>query len=148
MISKKITGVLTIITITIIMLSFTYSDPPHYKNLQALPKDISTRGLDSTMDHFCNSLKVTCGYCHVKDEKTNNWDDANDTKLEKQRAREMIRMTDTINLKFFPPDEAGNMGYKNISIRTVSCYTCHHGAQLPVSVPPFIEVKKSPWETK
>lgn len=146
MISKNIIAVTSIITITITAFSFRYSDSPSYKNLQALPKDITRSAMDSTMDHFCNSLKVSCDYCHLKDEKTQRFDDASDVKSAKLMARDMIRMTDSINQKFFKPDVPG---YKNISISTVSCYTCHKGEHIPVSTAPVVSLplpKKSPWD--
>lgn len=142
MASKNIIAVTSILTVTIMALSFRFTDPQLYKNLQALPKDISRSGMDSTMDHFCNSLKVTCGYCHVKDINTNDWDHASDVKSEKLMARDMIRMTDSINQKFFKPEQPG---FKNIVIQRVSCYSCHHGEHLPISIPP-VPQKKSPWE--
>ena len=134
-----------IILTSVLAGSFRYSDPPPtWKNLQVLPKDISKSALDSTMDHFSNSLKVTCGYCHVKDETTNTWDHANDKKSEKLMARDMIRLTDSINYKYFPTDQ---VGYKNIAVRVVSCYTCHHGEHMPASVAPASTPvqPKSPW---
>lgn len=148
MFPPKASLVTAIIIIAISAFSFRYSDPPQYKNLQALPKDISRTSMDSTMDHFCNALKVSCEYCHSVDEITKRRDDASDAKAAKLMAREMIRMTDSINQKFFKPDEPG---YKNIAISKISCYTCHKGEHIPVSVAPLNmlpEPKRSPWESR
>lgn len=65
-------------------------------------------------------LGVECTFCHVEDRA----DRANDSKPEKVTARMMFAMVQDINSKF--PDGKEH----------VTCYTCHRGAQMPVSAPP------------
>jgi len=85
--------------------------PP--KNLKLLqPADVRT-----TMGAFRTALGVECTFCHVQG------DFASDDKPQKETARHMITMMREINAKF--PD--GKMH--------VSCYTCHRGAQEPLTAP-------------
>ncbi|MGH9480535.1 MAG: c-type cytochrome [Terriglobales bacterium] len=89
--------------------------PAKPKNLQVLPKDLSTAQVVEKMRIIAASLGVKCDFCHVaggfnKDDK--------DTK---QIARRMLRMVDAINKD-------------NFSGRPeVSCYTCHRGQPRPAS---------------
>src|ERR1700733_15144937 len=74
----------------------------HYKNLKVLPKDISSRDLQGLMtDDFEDGLGVECGFCHARAENGHGLDFASDAKPEKKIAREMMRMTLSINKKFF-----------------------------------------------
>jgi photosynthetic reaction center cytochrome c subunit len=88
-----------------------------YKNIQVF-KGVPASELEGNMAFITGSLGVRCNYCHVtpfdKDEKP--------TKL---AARKMIQMVLDINKGSF--NGAG----------AVSCYTCHRGQPLPVSVPPL-----------
>ena len=88
--------------------------PPAPKNLKLLqPSDIRPM-----MGAFRAALGVECTFCHVQG------DFASDDKPQKEVARHMITMMRDINAKF--PD--GKMH--------VSCYTCHRGAQEPLTAPP------------
>src|SRR5215211_6677129 len=87
-------------------LAFTGNDTPvnndgPYKNLKVLPKNITKVQLDSVMHHFTNSLNVKCNFCHVRDKTTNEWNYASDENKHKLVARDMMRMTDKINDKYF-----------------------------------------------
>lgn len=62
-------------------------------------------------------LGVQCSFCHVADRSS-------DEKQEKLTARMMFAMVKDINSKF--PDGKGH----------VACFTCHRGAEMPVSAPP------------
>lgn len=115
----------------ILSVSFT-QEPPRFKNLKILPKDISKEALDSIMDHYAISLGVKCGFCHIHNELRDTWDMASDVKPEKQIARKMMLMEKGINTKYFPPEG----GVKNEkAIQTITCYTCHKGETIPVSLP-------------
>jgi hypothetical protein len=67
------------------------------------------------------SLGVQCGFCHVTE--GNRFD--LDTKMEKETAREMIRMVFSINKDNFEGQTR------------VTCNTCHRGQEHPVRVPPI-----------
>jgi len=86
-----------------------------YKSIQVL-KAIPSDRVIPTMAAIANSLGVTCGHCHTTD-----WE--SDAKPEKQKAREMIRMTQAINRDYY----AGQL--------VVTCQTCHDGRVIPASVP-------------
>lgn len=126
-----------IIFLTIISYAFTtISDEPKYKNLKILPKDITHEQMDSVMHHFANSLNVKCNFCHVKTEDGKEWNFAADDNKHKLTARNMMKMTNKINDKYF--DVTG--GSKNLSTPLmVTCYTCHHGANEPATKAPHIE---------
>lgn len=98
-----------------------------YKNLQILPKDISKERLQSIMDGFNAAMGVKCGFCHVKNKETNEWDHASDAKGHKKEAREMMRMTAELNEKYFGVD----MSEENPKV-AITCYTCHRGEEHPV----------------
>lgn len=109
----------------------THREPPRPKNLQVLPKDISTHDLIATMRGYTKALGVECSFCHAEDPQTHRLDFASDAKPEKHTARTMIRMTNEINAKFLAtvddPDASAEQ-------KTVTCGTCHRGQMMP---PPF-----------
>jgi hypothetical protein len=116
----------------IISLSFT-RDEPHFKNLKILPKNITEEQMDSVMHHFSLSLGVRCTFCHKHSEDMKTWDFASDENKHKLRAREMMKLTQKINSKYF--DVAGS---KRITASLmVTCYTCHHGSNDPSTKPPM-----------
>ena len=121
-------GLIVMITVS---LAFTKDDPV-YKNLKILPKDITKQQMDSVMHHFSNSLGVRCNFCHVRNDSTKAWDFASDENKHKLAAREMMKMMDKINDKFF--DVTG--GKRDITTQLmVTCYTCHHGSTEPATKP-------------
>ena len=115
-----------------VSLAFTQNDPI-YKNLKVLPKDITKEQMDSVMHHFENSLGVSCGFCHVRNDSTRKTDFVSDANPHKNKAREMMKMMDKINDKYFDVTGAKR------SITTplmVTCYTCHHGEKEPATIAP------------
>jgi len=86
-----------------------------FKNIQVL-KGLPATELDPTMAFISGSLGVRCSYCHVNQFEK-------DDKPTKLAARRMIQMVFDLN--------KGNFN----SQREVSCYTCHHGKPIPVSIP-------------
>jgi hypothetical protein len=125
-------GLVAMVTVS---LAFT-KDEPKYKNLKILPKNITKEQMDSVMHHFSLSLGVRCNFCHMRNDSTKTWDFASDENKHKLTAREMMRMTDKINDKFF--DLSG--AKRNLSTQLmVTCYTCHHGATEPTTKAPMPE---------
>ena len=92
-----------------------------YKNLQILPKDISTDSLRAVMSTFASSMGVRCSYCHVQ--KRGSRDFAADDKATKHITRSMMRLTNDINATLRA--EGGD------GIVPVDCVTCHHGVTVP-----------------
>jgi hypothetical protein len=87
---------------------------PAPKNLKLL----DPAELMPTMMAFRVALGEKCDFCHVQG------DFASDEKPTKEIARKMILLARDINSKF--PD--GKMH--------VTCYTCHRGAEEPLTAPP------------
>jgi hypothetical protein len=90
-----------------------------FKNIKIF-KGVPAGRLIAIMDKgYANSLGVTCGYCHENE----HWEA--ETKPNKEIAREMSRMTGTIN----------NQLLKNINGLSanaiVNCTTCHRGSTKP-----------------
>ena len=102
------------------------------KNLKVLPKNISHEDLMKEMHSYNKALGVKCDFCHAhsKDDPK-KMDFASDEKEEKETARDMMRMTNRINKKYFKSGKDAN-GHQ---IMTVTCYTCHNGQHEPVSQP-------------
>lgn len=120
------------ILLTILLLSFTvFAQAPWEKpvqNLQVLPDTISSDELRKQMVGFAQSLGVRCWYCHddSKGRKLSEIDFAADTKPEKEIAREMIRMSQTINIEHIAKVKNINPAADN-----VACMTCHRGYKKP-----------------
>ena len=104
---------------------------PEHKNLQVLPKDIPQEKLKAIMDDFCASLNVKCGFCHVRNKETNEWDYAADTKNHKKEARDMMRMTNELNAKWFGVD----LSEAEPKV-AITCYSCHRGEEHPTVFAP------------
>ena len=124
-----------IISITcILILGFSAFVPgykPGYKNLKILPQDITKEQLDSVMKHFSLSLGVRCNYCHARTEDNTHLDFASDSKGEKNVARKMMLMTDSINNTYF-----NRAGAEHSKMQMITCYTCHRGDEQPVKTIP------------
>ncbi|MGH7592373.1 MAG: c-type cytochrome [Gemmatimonadales bacterium] len=87
-----------------------------------LMKDTTAAQLLKVMDYYGKSLSVGCTYCHVGGGK---WDE--DTKDEKNTARVMIELVNSINstgLSKLPPNRNGQTP-------RISCMTCHRGNTQP-----------------
>jgi hypothetical protein len=100
---------------------------PPPKNLQVLPKDMTTQQLTGLMRRVAGALGVDCTHCHVS-----MTDRASDDKAPKLVARKMFKMTMAINDEFLKdvgePAPAGE--------QKVTCYTCHRGALKPLTSAP------------
>ena len=114
--------------------------PGNFKNLKILNKDISKDDLDSVMEGFTIGLNVRCGFCHarVKDTSVKRLDFASDDKEEKNIAREMMKMVNTLNGTNFN----FNNSTKPDTIHTIVCYTCHRGMKQPTFANLMPEIKK------
>jgi tetratricopeptide (TPR) repeat protein len=99
---------------------------PKPKNLKVLSKDIDHDQLMAIMRGFAGALGVRCTQCHVGQEgNPQSMDFASDDKDEKKTAREMLRMTETINKDYV------NKISGNESEMQVTCVTCHRGQKEP-----------------
>ena len=92
------------------------------KNLKVLKQE----ELAPAMNMARRGLGVRCTYCHVMG------DFASDSVDKKAIARTMFQMVEDINTNTFKTKAVGNEA-------KVTCFTCHRGAEMPVSTPPAEE---------
>lgn len=138
----KKTWLLTALAVITLAASYSFSpnkEERKYKNLKVLPKNISEKDLDSVMHHFTASLGVKCNFCHVRDTVTKKMDWVSDANKHKNIARQMYKMTQKVNDKYF--DKEGIVG---IAALEVTCYTCHRAKPHPTSTPPAVAQQGPP----
>ena len=131
---KKTFSVIAIFIFAIIFLkSFAQQTQPKHdddraENLKILPKNISEDSLHAIMRTYAKSLGVKCGHCHVSKMVEGNprpqFNFASDDKPEKNTARKMMVMVDSINTNFI-----SKMGD---DFERITCVTCHHGSLTPM----------------
>jgi hypothetical protein len=103
--------------------------PDHPRNLQVLPRNLSTDSVFTVMLGVADALGVTCGHCHPGGDNP-TWDSTNftgDVKPTKLVAREMFRLVDRLNRELLPT--ALRSGQFSVP---VTCMTCHRGALRPI----------------
>lgn len=105
--------------------------PEKFENLEILPKDISRQQLTQIMRSFSMGLGVRCQYCHVvKTPATATTAEAldfkADDKIEKKKARVMMKMTRTINAQLL-----ADLPERSTPEINVQCVTCHRGSPQP-----------------
>jgi hypothetical protein len=135
--NKKIVVTLGLLSVVVLgaMTSMTPKKPQDegFKNLKVLPKNISNDNLHKVMEEWEHSLGVHCNFCHVRNEETKKMDWANDAKPEKEMARDMYKMMNKINQKYF---HAKKDSLGMIMQAGVNCNTCHRGTAHPEVVIP------------
>jgi hypothetical protein len=138
---KKITVAGTLVALVVLGIAASSPADDHtFKNLKVLPKNTTHEQLDSVMHMFNNSLGVKCNFCHASQkDNQRKLDFASDEKGEKNAAREMMRMTDRINKKFFHFKKDADH-----PIPPVGCFSCHHGNPHPEASAPKEEKKMPP----
>ncbi|RFZ90858.1 c-type cytochrome [Mucilaginibacter conchicola] len=104
------------------------ADEPKFKNLKVLPKNITEKQMHEVMEEWEHALGARCSFCHERNQETNKMDFASDAKPEKQMARDMFKMTQAINKKYFhsKKDSTGV-----VVESSVNCYSCHRGVSHP-----------------
>jgi len=104
--------------------------PEHPTNIKVLPNDLTASQLRDAMIAFTHGLGVRCNYCHKGEEGKpfTEWDFASDEKPNKGRAREMLRMLNSIDEHLSKIKPSGD---KRVN---VVCYTCHHGRPRPMTL--------------
>jgi tetratricopeptide (TPR) repeat protein len=107
--------------------SWTWPEKP--KNLQVLT-DFSGQELRPVMTGFSRALGVRCTHCHVGEEgkPLSTYDFASDANLNKDRAREMLRMLTPINEHLAKIQPSGP---KRVNMW---CHTCHAGRPRPATL--------------
>lgn len=132
LVNKKILVTLGLMSVVVIgaMTSMTpkKADEPGWKNLKVLPKNITKDQLHDVMEEWEHSLGVHCNFCHVRDEAAKQMDWASDAKPEKKMARDMFKMMNKINEKYFDAKK-DSLG---LTLKSgVNCYSCHRGSAHP-----------------
>ncbi|MGN8071981.1 c-type cytochrome [Mucilaginibacter sp. SG564] len=135
--NRKIVATVGLLSIVVLgaMTSMTPKKPQDegFKNLKVLPKNISGDNLHKVMEEWEHSLGVHCNFCHVRNEETKKMDWASDAKPEKEMARDMFKMMNKINQKYF---HAKKDSLGMILQSGVNCNTCHRGTAHPEVVIP------------
>ncbi|MFN8177298.1 MAG: c-type cytochrome [bacterium] len=104
--------------------------PEHPKNLKVL-KNLKGEQLRPVMQEMTHGLGVRCNFCHVGQEgqPITSYDFASDEKPEKQVARKMLEMVQSVHGQLekldLPKDETRV---------EVTCYTCHRGRPKPLEL--------------
>lgn len=112
---------------------------PPPQNLQVLPKDIPRPELTAIMRGFTQSLGVRCEYCHAPRDgvtlepgqqvQINQLNLPSDANPRKNKARHMLRMTDSLNRVVLAalPD-------RRDPPVSVTCMTCHRQNAVPTTI--------------
>ena len=93
------------------------------QNVEVLAPETRLADARRIMMEYNEALGVRCRDCH------NPKDFASDEKPLKIVAREMMKMQNDINARWFPAEHDPK----------VSCWTCHQGQRIPPPVPPVDE---------
>ncbi len=136
LINKKMLVTLGLMSVVVLGAMTSTTPKPAdegWKNLKVLPKNITKDQLHEVMEEWEHSLGVHCNFCHVRDEAAKQMDWASDAKPEKEMARDMFKMMDKINDKYF---HAKKDSLGMVMKAGVNCNTCHRGVAHPeVTVP-------------
>ena len=107
-------------------------DDSDWKNLKVIPKSIDDAQMERVMYKYSRALGVTCIYCHTQTKPgivPVDVDFASEDNPKKLIARDMMRMTDKINKKYF--QFKNDYSFKTYQTGPVSCNTCHRGLRKP-----------------
>lgn len=127
-ISKQFFVIAALIGVVSISIAATEPNNAHKSNLKVLPKDISHEDLEKVMHNFNNALGVKCNFCHAQSATDpKKLDFSNDSKPEKETARDMMKLTLKVNKKFFQAKSP----VLTDSTLAITCNTCHHGNPHP-----------------
>jgi len=106
-------------------------------NLQVLPKDMSRPDVVTIMRGFNAALGVQCNYCHVMEGRGGRNDMAADEKPQKNTARLMLRMVNTVNQQLAA-------AISKPDLEKVDCGTCHRGDAIPPKFEPPPAAQQAP----
>jgi len=113
-------------------------EKPVWKNLKVIPKNTDEEQMERIMYKYTRQLSVTCIYCHPPTKPgviPKDVDFASEENPKKLITRDMMRMTDKLNKKYF--------GYKNdysmnsFAEAVITCNTCHRGVHKPTNIKLF-----------
>jgi hypothetical protein len=111
----------------------------NWKNVKIIPKNTDEDQMERIMFQYTKYLGVTCSYCHP-DTKADVFprrvDFVSDELPEKNKAREMMRMTDKINQKYF--NYKNKYDFASVTANVFTCNTCHRGLKKPNNISLYI----------
>jgi len=110
-------------------------EKPHWKNLKVIPKETDGDQMERIMYKYTRQLSVTCVYCHSAtkpDVYPKDADFASDENPKKLVARDMMRMTDKLNKKYF--GYKNDYSFKSLKEAVITCNTCHRGVYKPSNI--------------
>jgi hypothetical protein len=115
-------------------IAATHTPPEKHKwkNLKVMPKNIDREQMERIMYKYTRQLGVTCIFCHPQTKPgitPIRIDFATDEIPQKRTARDMMRMTDKINSKYF--GYKNDYGFNALHNSVISCTTCHRGISKP-----------------
>ena len=116
-------------------LSATHApqEKPKWKNLKVIPKNIDEEQLERLMYKYTKQLGVTCVFCHSETKPgiiPVRMDFASDDVPQKITARNMMRMTDKLNRKYF--GYVNDYSFNSLNNKKgITCTTCHRGISKP-----------------
>ena len=103
-----------------------------WKNVKVIPKSMDEEQMERIMHQFSRQLGVTCNYCHPftkPDIFPRREDFGSEENPKKLIARDMMRMTDKLNKKYF--DYKNDYGFESLRKAVITCKTCHRGLPKP-----------------
>lgn len=112
--------------------------PRKEHNLKILPKNIDHSSLMAIMHAFEDALNYKCIDCHVPTADPKKLNFISDAKPEKRVSRKMMKMVMKINRKHFKIKGDFAENFVNAKYE-VTCYTCHHGNEHPLTMPEMTE---------
>ncbi len=107
-------------------------EKPQWKNLKLIPQKTNEELMDRIMIRYSRQLGISCRFCHSvtkPDVLPKRADFASDENPQKRIARDMMRMTDKLNKKYF--DFKNDYGFESLRKSVITCYTCHRGLHIP-----------------
>jgi hypothetical protein len=134
----SLVAVVSLVAILILPRNSAAQWPPDsLVNLQVLPSDMSVGEVVGVMRGFAGALGVRCIYCHVGDDPNDlaSTDFPSDGRVQKRKAREMLRMVQEINGRLL-----ANVPERSDPPVEVTCRTCHRGVTKPVDIRDLLAV--------
>jgi hypothetical protein len=110
-------------------------EKPVWHNLKVIPSNTTEDQMDRIMNKFNKGLGVTCIHCHTKTKPgifPVRADFASDEIPAKIAARQMMRMTDKLNRKYF--NYRNKYDFKSLTEAPLNCRSCHGGQMKPANI--------------
>ncbi len=119
-------GALVLIATLVFPLATAAQDRSEPENLQFFPKELTRAEVVAKMRHFSFALGVRCSHCHFRNEESGRLVYSSEENPNKNKARFMLRMMETINKELLPALEG-----RSEPAFEITCKTCHLGTARP-----------------